>query len=128
MLSNFRTPKYFKFPQQSGRLPNKRLFERSRTLVAPSVVPQRKDLNPLNVLLERYNATALDRESGTGPWNWLKLKLTEAPDINGKFGKVLLMRLEDRSRYSNLREILENQLGIASEIPELEISNLERLN
>ena len=128
MFPIFRTTIDWKFPHQLGRLPDNSLFERSKILVNPLFASHRKDLQSVNLLLERYKLLAFDREGGIEPWNWLKLKSMSKAYISGKYGKALLRWLKDIFKYLNSKVILLNQLGTKPEILELEMSRWKRFD
>ena len=59
--------------QQSGSLPDSKLFERSRCVNLWPPIEHKKEIDPENLFLERFNNEAFKGSGGMGPSKWFEL-------------------------------------------------------
>ena len=69
LLAKFRMARLSNWNQQSGSLPDNKLFERSRYVNRWLLIEHKNEIDPENLFLERFRDETLGGSSGIGPSN-----------------------------------------------------------
>ena len=87
---------------------------------------EHKEIDLENLFLERFKKEEFEGSGGIGPSKWFELISIpglEVPNLEDKSGSLPLIWMLARSKKENLLDRSQNQSGIVSEIPVLEMSS-----